>query len=233
MFDNVLHGSNVPKRSWGSGTIGAVIVYVLVAGLAVWASARPAVVHHQDVMVKFVKPPPPPPPPPPAPAESRPKPLPKKIPQHARVLQQAIIAPTEIPTAKPTESEVLKGDLAKDVGAYGDVGNVAGGIRGSVIDARDAPIEFNESMGRPEYLSGPSPQYSQKALEAGVQGMMVVKCVVDTSGHVTNCRVVKSLPYMDKEVISALERRRYKPATVKGKPVTVDYTFRINLALPQ
>ncbi len=149
------------------------------------------------------------------------------------VLQQAIVAPKQIPTAKPKESEVLRDDLSKDVGGYGDVGNVAGGIHGSVIDARDAPIEFNESMGRPEYVAGPSPEYTQKALEAGVQGLMVVKCVVDTSGHVTDCRVVKSLPYMDKAVISALERRRYRPATMRGKPITVDYTFRINLTLPE
>jgi hypothetical protein len=33
-------------------------------------------------------------------------------------------------------------------------------------------------------------------------------------------------------VIDALEKRRYKPATLGGKPVEVNYNFKITLKLP-
>jgi protein TonB len=56
---------------------------------------------------------------------------------------------------------------------------------------------------------------------------------VNTDGRVHDCRVVKSLPFMDRAVIEALEKRRYTPATQGGKPIDVDYTFRITLRLPE
>jgi hypothetical protein len=37
---------------------------------------------------------------------------------------------------------------------------------------------------------------------------------------------------MDRAVLDALERRRYSPATLAGRSVEVDYTFRIELRLP-
>jgi len=240
MFDNVLQRGNVPRRNWGASSVIAVVFYVLVGGFAVWASARPAIRDAQDMMVKFVKPPPPPPPPPPpAPPKNRPKPkkVEKASADQPMVLQQAIIAPKEIPTDKPKESDLINSE-SKGLGEgfeSGDVGNVAGGIKGTVVDAADAmaPVEFNESMTRPEKMSGPDPEYTQKAIEHEVQGLMVVKCVITIEGKIEDCRVLKSLPFMDRAVVSALERRRYKPVTLKGKPITVDYTFRINLILPQ
>jgi hypothetical protein len=33
--------------------------------------------------------------------------------------------------------------------------------------------------------------------------------------------------------VQALERRRYRPATLKGEPVEVTYQFRLNLRLPR
>jgi periplasmic protein TonB len=118
----------------------------------------------------------------------------------------------------------------------GEVGGVAGGIVGGVVDQQDAPrapVEFQESqMAAPVKVSGPDPQYTQKALDREVQGLMIVKCVVNVEGQVYDCRVLKSLPFMDRAVVEALEKRRYKPATLGGKPIAVDYTFRIKLTLP-
>jgi len=50
---------------------------------------------------------------------------------------------------------------------------------------------------------------------------------------VRNCRVLKSLPFMDRAVVEALEHRRYTPALLRGQPIEVDYTFKIKLTLPR
>jgi periplasmic protein TonB len=191
----------------------------------------------EEVKVTFVKQAPP------APKAAPPKVRPKvKTEPNApppMVLQQAIIAPREIPTEKPKESDLVNTSTFGngDGGEGGDVANVAGGIRGPIIDAADVvstPIPFREEvMTRPEYLSGPNPEYTAKALENEVQGLMIVRCVVNSTGEVRDCRVVKSLPFMDRAVIRALEARRYKPARLEGKIITVDYEFRINLVLPE
>jgi protein TonB len=89
-------------------------------------------------------------------------------------------------------------------------------------------------MTPPRQISGPDPEYTLQALQNDVQGLMVVKCIVTVEGAVHGCRVVQGLPFMDRAVMEALERRRYVPARLPdGRPVDVDYTFRIRLQLPQ
>jgi TonB family protein len=95
-------------------------------------------------------------------------------------------------------------------------------------------VEFNEAtMVGPAMISGPEPEYTQDAIERGVQGQMTVRCVIAHDGAVRSCRVLKGLPFMNTSVVDALERRRYHPATTHGKPVDVYYTFNLQLALPR
>lgn len=84
----------------------------------------------------------------------------------------------------------------------------------------------------PVKISGPDPAYTFKALEDGVQGTMLLKCIITVEGDVRNCRIRKGLRHMDAAAIRALEARKYRPAHRGGHPIDVDYTFRINLRLP-
>ncbi len=233
MFDSVLKPDTLPKRRFGSGFFLGLLVYAGFVAFAVWAQASAKRVDKQDVQVTFVKPPPPPPPPPPAatPRQARPKPKPN---QPQTVLQLAIVAPTQVPQEKPPEQEPV--DMAQGVEggvAGGEVGGVPGGIVGGVVDSTAVRMEFDERMTQPEKVGGPDPQYTDKAIEREVQGTMVVRCVVTVEGRVHDCRVLKSLPFMDRAVVDALEKRRYKPATLGGRAVEVNYNFKITLRLPE
>ena len=94
-------------------------------------------------------------------------------------------------------------------------------------------VEFTDAMTPPTVISGPDPEYTEDAIDRGVQGLMVVKCVVAVEGRVHNCKVIKGLPFMDSPVLESLAQRRYKPAMLAGKPVEVYYTFNIRLKLPR
>lgn len=93
-------------------------------------------------------------------------------------------------------------------------------------------LEFNDSMTAPAMISGPAPQYTPEALERGVEGNMQVRCIVSAEGAVRGCRIVKGLAFMNSAVIEALQKRRYKPALLQGKPVDVWFTFNLRLKLP-
>ncbi len=93
-------------------------------------------------------------------------------------------------------------------------------------------MRFEEGMTRPTPLSAVSPAYTREALEARVEGTVIAKCVVTTAGALTGCRIVKGLPHMDQAVLSALAASKYQPATLQGKPVSVDYVFTMRLVLP-
>ena len=93
-------------------------------------------------------------------------------------------------------------------------------------------VEYNDAtMSAPTIISGPPPEYTQDAIDREVEGLMVVRCVVTVEGLVHSCKVLKSLPFMDRAVIDSLQKRRYKPATLQGKPIDVLYTFNIRLKL--
>jgi TonB family protein len=93
-------------------------------------------------------------------------------------------------------------------------------------------LPFGAGMTRPEKLSGPVPQYTKEALEQRIQGLMIVKCIITVEGAVRNCRIIRPLPFMEEAVLDALYQARFKPVTLQGKPIQVDYTFNIKLSLP-
>ena len=98
----------------------------------------------------------------------------------------------------------------------------------------ETAVEFNETtMTAPSMISGPNPEYTDEALERGIEGIMTVRCIVNGQGRVHGCKVQKGLPFMDRAVIRSLEARQYKPAMAQGKPVDVFYIFTVRLKLPQ
>lgn len=102
---------------------------------------------------------------------------------------------------------------------------VPGGPR--TVDA----IPFDERMTHPRKLSGPDPTYTEKAVANRIQGTILLTCRVTLEGCVTDCRVLQSVPALDEAIIDALRRRRYAPATLDGKPIEVEYTFKITMRM--
>lgn len=100
------------------------------------------------------------------------------------------------------------------------------------IDYEAGVLPFGAGMTRPERIAGPIPQYTEQALKEGVEGLMIIKCVVTTEGAVRQCRTLKALPHMEGEVLRSLYCTRWKPITFQDMPRTVDYTFNIKLSLP-
>jgi len=85
----------------------------------------------------------------------------------------------------------------------------------------------------PTRLSGPDPRYTADAFARGIQGCLVLECVVDRAGTVRDCRAIEPLPGMTEPTIAALEQRRYTPMTCGGESVDVDYVYRISFRLPR
>jgi hypothetical protein len=98
---------------------------------------------------------------------------------------------------------------------------------------RTDTLPFGVGLTRPEKISGPVIQYTKEAIESGVQGLMILRCIMTREGLVRNCRTIKGLPFMEAAVIEALSQSRYKPVTFKGTPIDVNYIFNIKLTLPR
>lgn len=90
-------------------------------------------------------------------------------------------------------------------------------------------LPFGQGMTRPEFISGPPIVVPPEALRGGLQGTVIVKCVVTRQGDVDSCKVLKGLGLANDAVVSALEARRYSPVTFQGRPVSVSFTFNIHV----
>ncbi len=239
MFDEVVRtvgGRRAARRaSWvGFSTVAQVLLAI---GVVAFYRARAVTpVPEPVVAVTFVRGAPamavpPAPRPAPAPRKRSPREPPREPPPPAPMLVQPKEVPSEAKPSDPDEAHAPD-DPSWDDGVVGGV--VGGATTGTAGAAPPEPREFDEaSMSRPVFVSGPDLAYTRRAYEREVEGLMIVRCVVAVEGSVRDCRVVKGLPYMDEAVVQALERRRYQPATLGGRPVEVKYVFRINLRMPR
>jgi periplasmic protein TonB len=247
MFDAVLHAGNVPQRRLGSGALISAVAHAAVVALVLYASARPIIkeLETPEVMFKVPLPPPPPPPPPGGPSVPRtetPK-KPKPVRTELAIPREPVKEVKEQPPEESTEE-------AQPGGQEGGVpGGVPGGIPGGQVGGTgtalapvtqpppppppptNAVIPFGAGMERPRLMAGSPPGYSKQARAASVEGTVLVKCVITTSGSLRDCRIIKGLPFLDEQVLDALASQRYTPVTFQGRPVDVEYvlTFKFKL----
>ena len=200
MFDSVLGRGVKPKTRFGAGTVISVLLYGALLAVFWWISTAPVDLELPDTAVTFYAAPPPPPPPPP-PAKKK---TVERKPQ--KMKPDVIVQPTVIPTEKPPEVEQPPEEVPETTGdddegveggvEGGVVGGVVGGVLGGTIGGTGTKdvMAFGEGMTRPERVSGADPVYTREALEAHVQGLMIVKCVIGVDGYLSNCRIIKPLP---------------------------------------
>jgi TonB family protein len=86
-------------------------------------------------------------------------------------------------------------------------------------------------MTRPKPIVAATPQYTKAARAKGVEGMVLVRCILPIEGHPRDCRILKSLPDLDEAVLAALAVSRYEPVTFLGHPVEVSYVFVFRFTL--
>jgi periplasmic protein TonB len=94
------------------------------------------------------------------------------------------------------------------------------------------PIRVGGDVKPPNKISAPSPQYTEIARKARIQGVVIVEAIIDKEGNVTNVKVLKGLPMgLDQAAVDAVKVWKFEPATLNGKPVAVIYNLTINFQL--
>jgi protein TonB len=77
------------------------------------------------------------------------------------------------------------------------------------------------------------PLYPEMARSARVEGTVILEAVLDTSGHVTQLRVLKSVPLLDQAALDAVRQWKYTPSIYYGRPVSVLLTITVRFTLQQ
>jgi protein TonB len=196
-------------------------------------------------MMAFVAPPPPPPAPPPPPMQ-RPAPA-KPVAQASPAPSTSdLVAPVEVP--KSIEPEPA-GPQYVDEGVPGGVeGGVPGGIAGGVVGglpepppppptpaAARAPVRIGGQIQAPTQIKRVEPYYPPTAVDARLQGVVILEAIVDRDGTVAEVKVLRSAsPLLDREALIAVKQWRYSPLVLNGQRerfiLTVTLSFHLEIS---
>jgi TonB family protein len=116
----------------------------------------------------------------------------------------------------------------------GTIGGTIGGPSSAAVLATDpglTVVPFGAGMNRPQKISCRDVRYPPAARDAQIEGTMLVKCVIELDGKLTDCKVVKALPLMDVEVLAAISTWRMTPVLYNGQAIRVSYTIPVRLSL--
>jgi protein TonB len=192
-------------------------------------------------MMAFVAPPPAPPAPPPPPLK-RPAPAKPVVQARPAPSTSELIAPVEAP--KTIEPEPA-GEL--DEGVPGGVeGGVPGGVVGGVVGglpeipppppppAPRGPVRIGGQIQAPTLLHRVEPVYPQVAVDAHLQGMVILEAIVDRDGTVAEVKVLRSANgLLDREALLAVKQWRYSPLVLNGVRerfvLTVTLSFKLDI----
>jgi len=84
----------------------------------------------------------------------------------------------------------------------------------------------------PRVLHQVDPEYSEEARKAKYGGTVLLRLVVDATGHVRDVQVVRSLGLgLDEKAIEAVNKWKFQPGTKNGVPVAVMATVEVNFRL--
>ena len=94
------------------------------------------------------------------------------------------------------------------------------------------PIVIGGAVIRPVPIDAPQPIYPEIARRAHIQGVVLLNTILDQTGRVTDVKVVKDLPFgLGEAAATAVERWRYRPATLNGNPVAVYLQVTVTFTL--
>lgn len=158
-------------------------------------------------------------------------------------------APSAAPAPTSAPSSIV--DDADDPPAYAPAGtpDATGGIPsgntavGTSVDAPSVivsppqkpagPVRMADLPVPPRKTVDVRPVYPEIARQAKKEGTVVMEAVLDTTGRVTQLRVIQSVPLLDHAAVDAVRQWRYTPTTLGGHPVAVLMTITIRFTLQQ
>ena len=93
-----------------------------------------------------------------------------------------------------------------------------------------APVRVGGSIKAPARLGYVAPVYPDEAQRANVQGVVIIDATIDKDGNVSDVRILRSIPLLDRAAVDAVRQWKYEPTLLNGMPVPVIMTVTVRFA---
>jgi TonB family protein len=131
--------------------------------------------------------------------------------------------------------------LADKPAAEQGAGDIPGGIPGdhasgvvgvvSSTPGNATRVRVSSSVSQGLLLTKVQPQYPQDAKDQHIQGVVVLKVIVDKEGNVSNIQLISGHPQLAPAALEAVKQWKYRPYLLNGNPVEVDTQVQVNFTL--
>lgn len=153
----------------------------------------------------------------------------------------------EAPSPGPGVGEGLGGKSGPGAGpgsgtgsGKGERGGIGDKGRIGLTNGREnpsGPIPYNMIRNYPEsigvvWLHRPTPIITAEAQANKVKGEVWLRATFREDGTITDIEVMREVPFMTESAITALQHSTFRPATIKGRPITLlNVPVRINVGV--
>lgn len=112
-------------------------------------------------------------------------------------------------------------------------GGMGSGVVGTVSNAPNGAKRVRVSSGVAQglLLTKVAPQYPADAREQHIQGVVVLRAMIDKEGNVANVQLITGPSDLAPAAIEAVKQWKYKPYLLNGTPVEVDTQIQVNFTL--
>jgi TonB family protein len=107
-------------------------------------------------------------------------------------------------------------------------------IEDAAAHTQEAVDGQDPGVTRPKVVSEVKPQYTPEAMQAKIEGTVMMNAIVGTDGMPSDIEITKSLDTeygLDKEAVAALGQWRFEPGRKDGKAVPVRVTVEMRFTL--
>jgi protein TonB len=231
--------SGTNRRS--SAKAAAIYLLLLVAGAAVWFGGEdPAALWSrlvENVLPAAPSEPaatpttaPPPLPPPPAPAPEAQVPVAPPV---------AAASPVSKPRAGPAQppGATAAGDRRTPPGTKPDTPTARRAeptlpaAPPEAASNSSQPVRVGGNIATPTKVRDVPPVYPPLAIQARVQGVVIIEATIGKDGAVDGARVLRSIPLLDPAALEAVRQWQFTPTLLNGVPVPVIMTVTVQFSL--
>ena len=102
----------------------------------------------------------------------------------------------------------------------------------AVVSPPTEPVPVGGRVAPPDLLFEVEPRYNEAARRAGIQGVVILDLVIDTSGAVESVAVLGGLPLgLTQSAVDAVSQWRFTPSTLDGRPIRIRYVLTVRFTL--
>ena len=99
------------------------------------------------------------------------------------------------------------------------------------LPAEAPPVRVGGGVAEPRKKRHVNPVYPKEAIQARIQGVVILECTIDSEGRVAEVRVLRGVTLLNEPAIEAVRQWEYEPTVLNGVAVPVRMTVTVNFKL--